>query len=199
MKNYCKYYAFYMFTQHLPAMITKLTELKLCTIVLHVVPLHISKRLYASVQNKFPTDITKLTTQLTRRCNHTKEHCCMLNDLTSNIVLKRPAAGSVTCTSMNIARKVISKKLDGTQRRGSVNTEATSTVGHGGDGTNHINIRGYEVCQKYSTNHHNAWKTHPTEPVRNETRLVQRSLLLATTNMMVDISATLGRAQSFLC
>ena len=44
---------------------TKYTEIKLCTIALNAVNLNGLTAYYAAVQNEFPTDITKLTAQLT--------------------------------------------------------------------------------------------------------------------------------------
>ena len=43
----------------------KYTDIELCTIVLNAVNLTVSTAYYAAVQNEFPTDITRLTAQLT--------------------------------------------------------------------------------------------------------------------------------------
>ena len=45
----------------------KYTEIELCTIVLNAVNLTVLTAYYAAVQNEFPTDITRLTAQLTPR------------------------------------------------------------------------------------------------------------------------------------
>ena len=47
------------------AMNIKHTEIELCTTVLNAVNLTVSTTYYAAVQNMFPTDITRLTAQLT--------------------------------------------------------------------------------------------------------------------------------------
>ena len=49
------------------ALNVKYTEIELCTIVLNAVNLTVSTAYYAAVQNEFPTDITRLTAQLTPR------------------------------------------------------------------------------------------------------------------------------------
>ena len=51
------------------AMNMKYTEIKLYTIVLNAVNLTVLTAYYAAVQNDFPTDITRLTAQLTRVCD----------------------------------------------------------------------------------------------------------------------------------
>ena len=62
----------------------KYTEIERCTIVLNAVSnLRTSTTFYASVQDKFPTDIIKLTLQLNIVCNQDKEHKRLLNDLAS--------------------------------------------------------------------------------------------------------------------
>ena len=65
------------------AMNTKYTEIELCTIVLNAVNLTVSTAYYAAVQNEFPTDINRLTSQLTRVCDQNKEHKRLLNDFAS--------------------------------------------------------------------------------------------------------------------
>ena len=70
------------------ALNVKYTEIELCIIVLNAVNLTVSTAYYASVQNEFPTDITRLTSQLTRVCDQNKEHKRLLNDLASRMGLK---------------------------------------------------------------------------------------------------------------
>ena len=62
------------------AMTVKHTEIELCTLVLNAINLCTLTAFYTSIQNKFPTDITKLTLRLTRVCDQNKEHTRLLND-----------------------------------------------------------------------------------------------------------------------
>merc|ERR1712194_396732 len=66
----------------------KYAEIELCTIVLNAVNLTVSTAYYAAVQNEFPTDITRLTSKLTRVCDQNKEHKRLLNDMVARLGLK---------------------------------------------------------------------------------------------------------------
>ena len=66
----------------------KYTEIKLCTIILNAVNVTVLTVYYTDVHNEFPTDITRLTAQLTRVCDQNREHKRLLNDLASRMGLK---------------------------------------------------------------------------------------------------------------
>ena len=66
----------------------KYSYIELCTIVLNAVNARVSTAVYALVQSEFPTNISKLTQQLTRVCDQNKEHRLLLDDLTSRMELK---------------------------------------------------------------------------------------------------------------
>ena len=79
------------------------------------------------MQNKFPTDIIKLTLQLTRVCNHNKEHNRLLNDLASRMGLKTKD-GPGNRVSMNSATETIPGKT-----KGNGSPAAASSAIYGGD------------------------------------------------------------------
>ena len=102
--------------------------------------LRTSTAFHASVQNKFPTDITKLTFQLTKVCNQNKEHHRLLNDLASWMGLKTKD-GSGTCVTLNTATETIPRKATGNGKRGGGFPAAASSATHG---------RMQEVLNKHS-------------------------------------------------
>ena len=90
-------------------MTIKYTEIELCTIVLNVVNLTVSTACYEAIQDEFPTDITRLTAQLTRVCDQHKEHKRLLKDLATRLGLKNKD-GAGNCGGMNSATEAIPRK-----------------------------------------------------------------------------------------
>ena len=110
----------------------KYTDIKHCTIVLNAVNLCTMTVFYASVQNKFPTDITKLTLQLTRVCNQNKEHHRLLNGLASRIGLKAND-DSETRVTMNTVTETIPRKAKSNVKYGVGYPAAASSFTLDGD------------------------------------------------------------------
>ena len=69
------------------AMNAKYTKTSFAPIFSNAVNYRTLTAFYASAQNKFPTDITRLTSQLTRIYDQKKEHTRLLTDLASRVVL----------------------------------------------------------------------------------------------------------------
>ena len=147
------------------AMNVKYTEIELCTIVLNAVNLRTSTAYFASVQNEFPTDLTKLTQQLTRVCDQNKEHKRMLNDLASRMGLKNNGSGTGNCGTMSSANEPIPRKQKGNGKRGGETSTAASSTGRGGNATS-AGEKGCTLCKKFSTKSPHAWKTHATKDCR---------------------------------
>ena len=82
------------------------TDIALCTIVLSAVNLCTLLAIYASVQNKFLTDITMLSLQSTRVFDKNKEYLWLLNDSASRVELKTNDSYE-TRVSVNTATKTI--------------------------------------------------------------------------------------------
>jgi hypothetical protein len=141
------------------AMNVKYTEVELCTIVLHAVNLRTSTAYYASVQNEFPTDLTRLTQQLTRVCDQNKEHKRLLNDLASRMGVK-VKDGPGSRGTMNSATEAIPRKQKGNGKRGGETPAASSSAKRGGD-ANSASGQGCTLCKKYSKSP-NAWLSHST-------------------------------------
>jgi hypothetical protein len=114
------------------AMNVKYTEIELCSIVLNAVNLRTSTAYYASVQNEFPTDITRLTLQLTRVCDQNKEHKRLLQDLAARMGLKS-ADGSGNRGSMNSTTEAIPRKQKGNGKSGGKPSAASSSAKRGGN------------------------------------------------------------------
>ena len=142
------------------AMNVKYTEIKICIIVLNAVNLNMLTAFYAAVQNEFPTDITKLTLQLTRVCNQNKEHKRLLSDLASRRELKSKV-GPGNQASMNSATEAIHRKTEGNGKYGG-KSPATVRSDTRRRGSNDAKGWGCALCKKYLTNSPNTWKTHPT-------------------------------------
>jgi hypothetical protein len=142
------------------AMNVKYTEVELCTIVLHAVNLRTSTAYYASVQNEFPTDLTRLTQQLTRVCDQNKEHKRLLNDLASRMGVK-VKDGPGSRATMNSATEAIPRKEKGKGKRGGGKPPpASSSAKRGGDANSALG-QGCALCKEYSKSP-NAWTTHST-------------------------------------
>ena len=142
------------------AMNTKYTEIELCTIVLNAVNLTVLTAYYATVQNEFPTDINRLTSQLTRVCDQNKEHKRLLIDLASRMGLKTKD-GTGNRVSMNTSTETIPRKTKGQKRGGGNPAASPGGATHGGD-ANGAKGGGCALCKKYNTRSPNAWKTHLT-------------------------------------
>jgi hypothetical protein len=68
-------------------------DIELCIIILNAVHIRVSTAFCVLVQKNIPTDISKLTQQLTRVCDQKKEHhWLLLNDLASRLGLKKYAS-----------------------------------------------------------------------------------------------------------
>ena len=143
------------------AMNSKYTESELCTIVLNVDNLGTPRAFYASVQTKFPTDITKLTLQLTRVCDQNKEHKRLPNGVASRMGLKTKD-GPGNRVSMNNATETILSKTKDNRKCGGGSPAAISSATRGGDAEQE-NGGGCSLCKKHSTNSPTARKTHPTK------------------------------------
>ena len=112
------------------AMNIKYTEIELCTIVLNAVNFTVSTVYYTAVQNEFPTDITRLTAQLTRVCDQNKEHKRLPSDLTSKMGLKiKDGAGNRG--SVNSAMEAILCKTKDVKCGGGSPDAAASSVARG--------------------------------------------------------------------
>ena len=142
------------------AMNTKYTEIELCTIVLNAVNRTVSTAYYAAVQNEFPTDINRLTSQLTRVCDQNKEHKRLLNDLASRMGLKTKD-GTGNRVGMNTSTEAIPRKTKDRKRGGGNPAANSGGATHGGDASS-AKGGGCALCKKYNTRSPNAWKTHPT-------------------------------------
>ena len=115
---------------------------------------------YAAVQNEFPTDITRLTAQLTRVCDQNKEHKRLLNELAPIMGLKTND-GNGNRASMNIATDAVPLKTKD-RKRGGGSPAAVSSATRGRNASNDAKGGGCALCKKYNTNSPNAWKTDPT-------------------------------------
>ena len=141
------------------AMNIKYTEIELCSIVLNAVHLTVSTAYYAAVQNEFPTDITRLTAQLTRVCDQNKEHKRLLNDLASIVGLKTKD-GAGNRGSMNSSTEAIPRKPKDRKRGGGTPAAAPSSATRGGNINNDARGGGCVLCKKYNTRNPNTWKIH---------------------------------------
>ena len=115
----------------------------------------------AAVQKEFPTDITRLTAQLTRVCDQNKEHKRLLTGFASRMGLKTKD-GAGNRASMNCVMEAIPRKSKD-QKRGGEAPAAVSSTTHGRN-ANNVDARGggCTLCKKYNTRSPNAWKTRPT-------------------------------------
>ena len=113
------------------AMNATYTEIELFIIVLNAVNLTVLTTFYAAVRNEFPTNITKLTVQLTRVCDQNKEHKILLNDLTFSMGLKT-RVGPGDRASMNSATEATPCKIKNRKRGGGSPATATNSVTCGG-------------------------------------------------------------------
>ena len=100
---------------------------------------------YAAVQNEFPTDITRLTAQLTRVCDQNKEHKRLLNDLASRMVLKTKD-GAGNCGSMNSSTEAIPCKPKDRKRRGGTPVANPGSATRGGNINNKAKGDGEALC-----------------------------------------------------
>ena len=116
---------------------------------------------YTSVQNNFPTDISKLMQQLTWVCDWNKEHRRYLNDLASTMGLKKVASGNQV--RMNTAAEVIPRSAKG-KRRGRTPAAASSATCIWDTGS--ATWGWCALCKKYLPSTYNAWKKHPTKDCR---------------------------------
>ena len=114
------------------AMNIKYTEIELCTIVFNAVNFTVLTASYAAVQNEFPTDIKRLTAQLTRVCDQNKEHKRLLNDLASQMRLKTKD-GAGNRVSMNTSTETIPCKSKDRKRGGGTPAASPGSAAHGGD------------------------------------------------------------------
>ena len=126
------------------------TEIELCNIALNAVNLTVLTAYYTAVQNGFPTDIRRLTVQLTRVCNRNKEHKRLLDDLTSQMGLKTKD-GTGNRGSMNSSTEVIPRKAKDQKHGGETPAASPGGVMHGGDSNKGTKGGGYTLCKKYNT------------------------------------------------
>ena len=121
------------------------SDIELWTIILNAVNVCVSTVFYASVQNKFPTEILKLAQQLNWVCDQNKKHRQLLNDLASRMGLKKDASG--ICVSVNTATDVIPRKTKGEHGDKIPAAAGSATHNRDADGTT---WRGYALCKQYS-------------------------------------------------